>query len=95
MTSIELLLADAGLLSLTENPEYNTDSSSLFFDDVTSTVTRSNFLPAGVSAGTYEATKFSGLSRFYLRALLANAVYKIMLKIGTSEENVIKICFSS
>ena len=68
MVSIEILLSDLGLIESITEVDYNTDVSSRFFDQKTLTGTTDNF----------NATKFSGLPHFYVRALLARCISKII-----------------
>ena len=76
MTSIDLLLADAGLISLSEPPSYNTTASG-FFENRSATVADD-----GLSPGNYEATSFSGIPRLYIRSLIAICVYRISSQSG-------------
>ena len=65
MTSIELLLSDAGLLKSNPNNDYYSEVGG-FFDEASAETNRFSS-----TAGNYEKTLFSGMPRFYLRALLA------------------------
>ena len=76
MTSIDLLLADAGLISLSEPPSYNTAASG-FFESRSATVVDDQSRP-----GNYEATAFSGIPRLYIRSLLAICVNRIASQSG-------------
>ena len=78
MTSIDLALSDLGLLTLTNRPDYNTAANG-YFDNKTPTVKKSALLSSTERSqlGTYEATKFSGLPRLYLRHLLAKCAWSV------------------
>ena len=71
MTSIELLLSDAGLLKASPNNNYFSEVGSFFEDSKPSTKNNDS------STGTYEKTSFSGIPRLYLRALLAKCCKKV------------------
>ena len=76
MTSIDLLLADAGLINLAEAPDYNKEISG-FFD-----LTKVQVQSPTADVGNSEFTKFSGIPRILIRSLLAICTYKILSEDG-------------
>ena len=74
MTSIDLLLADAGLITANSTPDYNTQASGFFVNETP--VVNSSRVDAS-RLGSYEATAFSGVPRIYLRTALAHCVMRI------------------
>ena len=92
MTSIDILLADAGLISLSETPNYNISSVESYFENIPASVQSPSRLPTGVSPGTYEASLFSSMPRFYIRTLIARAIYQVVSKTNflLSEEDLVK-----
>lgn len=96
MTSIDLLLSDLGLLTLSQAPDYNTSASG-YFDIKPGVVKRPDLLKPTEAAqlGTYEATKFSGMPRIYLRNLLAKCCQGVLYHEGnpgwlSDSENIVK-----
>ena len=91
MVSIELLLSDLGLISISATPEYNTDRSAHFFDNVATSVKVPDRIQNNERVGNHQSSKFSGLPRFYVRALLAECLY-VVLKTNfvRTDENLVK-----
>jgi len=83
MTSIDLLLADSGLLTMSQPSDYNSKVDG-YFDLKQATVSRSDLLSSSEKPGNYEATKFSGIPRIYLRHLLAKCCHGIFWKQGNA-----------
>lgn len=84
MTSIELLLSDAGLLKSNPNNDYYSEVGGYFENGIAET-------NSGSSAGNYEKTLFSGMPRFYLRALLAKCCAAVRnTNLLSSDKNLIR-----
>lgn len=91
MTSIELLLANEGLIKNPSQPDYLTPSNGFF---VSSEATIGQPLNLPIQPGNYEATAFSGIPRIALRSLLAQVVWKLSEQINLfnhQEGNLAKV----
>jgi hypothetical protein len=76
MTSIDLLLADAGLVSATALPEYDTASSGFFVDKSVSGK-ETNAATNASPKSPHEFTAFSGVPKIMIRRALANICWNI------------------
>jgi len=78
MTSVDLLLADSGLISLSETPSYNSLSSG-FLVEKPSPPGKRVVNGFGSNKGSkYEETAFSGIPKIHLRLLLARCCFWIL-----------------
>lgn len=82
MTSIGILLSDAGLIGLSEAPEYNTLADG-FFVTKSATVRGDDRARTSGNPGTYEATAFSGIPRIYIRTLLCMCAERVSKQSGS------------